>query len=81
MIRRFDIGDRVRVDIPDETDPDHDQWHAREGVVVDITVDDAGRETGDERDSTDFLVEFNDGGESMWFRWRDLRPAISGGER
>jgi len=45
---------------------------------VDVRRDDAGRETGDERDSIEYLVEGNSG-ESIWFRWRDVRPA--GGER
>jgi len=76
---RFGEGDRVRVDIPDETDPDHDRWHGREGTIVDVTVDDAGEDTGDDRDSIDYLVEFS-GGESMHFRWRDLRPPFEGSD-
>lgn len=50
-MRRFDEGDRVRVDIPDKTDPDHDRLHGKRGIVVDIIEDDAGLETGDLRDS------------------------------
>lgn len=73
-MQRFEKGDRVRVDIPNTTDPDYDHWHGREGAVVNVRVDDAGQETGDERDSVDYLVEFAEG-ETMHFRWRDLRPA------
>ncbi|WP_178915582.1 hypothetical protein [Natronomonas gomsonensis] len=72
---RFVEGDRVRVDIPDATDPDHDRWHGRVGVVVAIREDDAGRATGDARDSVEYLVESEEG--SMYFRWRDLRPSES----
>jgi len=73
-MKRFNEGDHVRVDIPDETDPDHDGYHDRIGEVVEVMEDDAGQSTGDERDSIDYLVEFRSG-ERMHFRWRDLRPA------
>ncbi|WP_229380153.1 hypothetical protein [Haloterrigena salifodinae] len=73
-MRRFTEGDRVRVDIPDETDPDHDQYHGSHGTIVDVLEDDAGFETGDERDSYLFRVEL-DGGATFDARWRDLRPA------
>ena len=69
-------GDRVRVDIPDTTDPDHEEWHGREGVIVEVDKDDAGESTGDERDSVGYLIEF-DNGETMHFRWRDVRPAFN----
>ncbi|KPN30791.1 hypothetical protein SY89_01531 [Halolamina pelagica] len=73
-MQRFAEGDRVRIDIPDKTDPDHDRWHDTLGTVVAVREDDAGVETGDERDGVEYRVE-GDGGESMWFRWRDVRPA------
>lgn len=69
----FSAGDLVRIDIPDRDDPDFTTWHGREGVIVNIQQDNAGMETGDERDSVDYLVKF-DKGEKMHFRWRDLRP-------
>ena len=75
-MHRFEAGDSVRVDIPDKDDPDHDRWHGVVGTIIDVRKDDAGIETGDERDSVDYLVE-NDSGDLMWFRWRDLRPAPS----
>ncbi|MCW8172732.1 hypothetical protein [Natrialba swarupiae] len=74
MSQRFTEGDRVRVDIPDETDPDFDEFHGKHGVVKSVVKDDAGTETGDERDSVLYRVEF-DHGSTMDFRWRDLRPA------
>lgn len=73
-MRRFKVGDRVRVDIPDRRDPDFDRYHDRTGAVVELLEDDAEEYTGDERDSYLFDVEFKNG-ESEHFRWRDLRPA------
>jgi len=72
-MKRFTEGDRVRVDIPDETDPDHDVYHGEVGVVLDVLEDDAGEATGDGRDSVIYRVEF-DSGDVVDFRWRDLRP-------
>ena len=68
-------GERVRIDIPDETDPDHEQYHGREGEIVAVLNDDAGDVTGDDRDSLLFKVEL-DSGEVTDFRWRDLRPPL-----
>ena len=73
-MRRFEEGDRVRVDIPDETDPDYERLHGLQGTVVEIIEDDAGQETGDPRDSHIFCVETTEG-EIVHVRWRDLRPA------
>lgn len=72
-MNRFEEGDRVRIDIPDTTDPDHQSYHGRTGQVVELIQDAAGLETGDVRDSFTYLVEFGDG-DTMHFRWRDLRP-------
>ncbi|MGQ3413107.1 hypothetical protein ACT4ML_12690 [Natrinema sp. LN54] len=72
---RFKEGDRVRVDIPDETDPDHDQYHGRHGTIVEILEDDAGAETGYDQDSFLFRLEF-ESDETMDFRSRDLRPSL-----
>jgi len=73
-MRRFDTGDSVRIDIPDETDPDHDWLHGRQATVVEIIIDDAGAVTDDEREGYLFRVKFDDG-ETADVRWRDLRPA------
>ncbi|RQG93093.1 hypothetical protein EA462_02500 [Natrarchaeobius halalkaliphilus] len=72
---QFTEGDRVRVDIPDELDPDHDRYHGRHGKVVEIMEDDAGDETGNDQDSFLLQVEF-DSGETMGFRGHDLRPPL-----
>ncbi len=71
---RFGIGDKVRVDIPNRQDPDFDRFHGMVGEIADVIQDDAGTESGDERDDTIYRVQFTDG-ETMDFRWRDLRPS------
>lgn len=68
-------GTRVRIDIPDERDPDHETYHGLHGIIVDLIEDDAAQETGDSRDKTIYRVEFVDGTHAD-FRWRDLRPPI-----
>jgi ribosomal protein L21E len=71
---QFIEGDRVRVDIPDETDPDH-RLHGEHGTVVSVLQDDAGTTTGDERDDLIYRVELDEG-QNIDLRWRDLRPPI-----
>jgi len=71
----FTVGDRVRVDIPNELDPDHDRYHGRHGKVVKIMEDDAVEETGNEQDAFLFEIEFDEG-DTMDFRGRDLRPPL-----
>jgi ribosomal protein L21E len=74
-MQRFSEGDRVRIDIPDETDPDHQEYHGEHGQVVAVLSDDADSVTADERDAQLYRVAF-DSGETADFRWRDLRPPI-----
>ena len=70
---RFESGDRVRVDITDETDPDF-QWHGEHGTVIDVLEDDAGYTTGDDRDSVLYRVDLDEYDHTIDLRWRDLRP-------
>jgi ribosomal protein L21E len=69
-----DKGDRIRIDIPDETDPDH-QYHGEHGVVVKVLSDDAGEVTGDSRESRLYRIQL-ESGETIDVRWRDIRPPI-----
>ncbi|WP_256301706.1 hypothetical protein [Haloarchaeobius salinus] len=69
----IEVGDRVRIDIPDETDPDHDQLHGRYGKIITIFEDDANDVTGDDRDAVLYRIQLDDGTETD-VRWRDLRP-------
>ncbi|KAB7515607.1 hypothetical protein DM867_00195 [Halosegnis rubeus] len=68
-------GDRVRVDIPDESDIDYEPFHGQHGTIISILRDDAGTVTGEDQDSQLYRVEF-DSGETMDFRRHDLRPPI-----
>ena len=70
---QFEVGDRVRVDIPDETDPDYSRLHGRHGEIVAILEDDASTVTGDTRDAVLYRVQLEDGTKTD-VRWRDLRP-------
>lgn len=49
-MERFSERDRVRIDIPDETDPDHQEYHGEHGRVVAVLSDDADSLTAEERD-------------------------------
>lgn len=69
------VGDRVRIDIPDETDPDHD-LHGEHGRVVDVISDDAGSVTGCDQDDGLYRVALNDGGRTVDVRARDMRPPL-----
>ena len=74
-MQRFSKGDRVRIDIPDETDLDHQVYHGQHGRVVAVLSDDADSVTVDERDARIYRVTF-ESEETVDFRWRDLRPPI-----
>jgi ribosomal protein L21E len=68
-------GDRVRIDIPDETDPDHQEYHGEHGQVVAVLSDDADSLTANERDSQLYRIAV-ESGKKADFRWRDLRPPL-----
>lgn len=74
-MKRFVEGDRVRVDIPDEMDPEHSKYHGQHGEIVTVFTDDAGVVTTDMRDSQLYRVALETG-ETVDFRWRDLRPPM-----
>jgi ribosomal protein L21E len=74
-MKEFEEGDRVRVDIPDVTDPDHEQYHGEHGTVRALIEDDAEEVTGSEQDSTLYRVELENK-ETTDFRRNDLRPPL-----
>lgn len=74
-MNQFEVGDRVRIDIPDVTDRDYEDFHDQEGEVVEILPDDGSRVTGDEQDSDLYRVSVDDG-VTFDARWRDLRPPL-----
>lgn len=71
--RPYDVGDRVRIDIPDEADPEHGRLHGRSGEIAAVLEDDAHAITGDTRDGVIYRVELSDG-THIDLRRRDLRP-------
>lgn len=73
---KFVEGDRVRIDIPDETDPDHEPYHGVHGRVTAILTDDVGEVTGETGESRLYRITLETG-ETMDFRRRDLRPPIT----
>ena len=73
----FAEGDRVRIDIPDETDPAHEAYHDVHGRVTAILSDDVGEVTGETGDSRLYRIELETG-EMMDFRRRDVRPPAHG---
>jgi len=68
------VGDRVRIDIPDETDLDH-HLHGRHGEIIEILDDDAGIETGDDADAVIYRIQIDDEA-TLDFRHYDLRPPV-----
>jgi hypothetical protein len=70
---KFEKGDRVRIDIPDETDPDFEGYHGGCGTIIATIEDDANELTGDDRNNVLYRVEF-EVGKQYDFRWRNLRP-------
>ncbi|QCS43641.1 hypothetical protein [Natrinema versiforme] len=70
----FDSGDRVRIDIPDETDVDHD-LHGEHGRVVEVISDDGSTVTGRDADNDLYRVAL-DGGRTVDVRARDVRPPL-----
>ena len=70
-----DIGERVRIDIPDETDPDHDRYHGEHGRITDILEDEADMLTGDKQDSIIYRIQFSNG-EELDIRHQAIRPPI-----
>ena len=70
----YEEGDRVRVDIPDETDPDH-RYHGEHGAIVRVIQDDGGDVTGSSVDTDLYRVKLSSG-ETVDVRERDLRPPL-----
>ena len=77
-MREYDIGDHVRIDIPDEIDPDHEH-HGKHGTITNIISDDAGITTDDEGDSGIYRVE-TENCVLVDVRRQDLRPPLHGAD-
>lgn len=71
----YEIGDRVRVTIPDSDDPDH-RYHGEVGQIEEVLQDDLSGVTGDPRDDFLYRIRFDDDALGrMSFRHHDLRRA------
>lgn len=69
---KFNEGDKVRVDIPDKSDPDY-KYHRMNGVVVYVLEDNAEENRAEPDDNYIYRVDLRNG-DRVDFRWRDLRP-------
>lgn len=74
-VQQFEVGDRVRIDIPDETDLDYSNFHGEHGTIVSTIQDDLSNLTEEQKDSKIYRVEL-DSGHTMDFRQHDLRPPL-----
>jgi hypothetical protein len=71
----YQIGEDIRVDIPDPSDPDH-HYHAEVGTIVEVVEDDLGSLTGTPQDSYLYTIDFDDPSlGTMDFCHSDLKPA------
>lgn len=72
--KTIEVGDRVRIDIPDETDPDF-RHHGDNGEVIAVIEDEASSVTGGRQDDNLYRIHL-DSGDTIDVRRRDLRPPI-----
>ena len=72
----FELGDRVRIDIPDEKDPDHRSYHGKHGEIIAVIPDDGDEIIDAEEASKLYRVDL-DSGDTFDARAWDLRPPIS----
>ena len=74
---RYDIGDRVQVNIPNPDDPDHN-YHGKPGEITDIFEDDLSGLTGDPEHDFLYTVDFHvESLEKSDFRYDDLEKRES----
>lgn len=68
---RFEEGDDVEVDVPEDDDPMH-IYHAQIGTVKFVGTDDLAELTGNELDSEHYIVQI--GPEEIMLRGTDVIP-------
>lgn len=71
----YHAGNRVRIDIPDATNRNHDQYHGKHGQIVEILKDESDTLTVDQRDSIIYQIQLSDG-EKIDVRHHAIRPPI-----
>ena len=71
----FSTGDTVCIDIPDETDPDHDSYHGDHGRIIDVVKDEITTITGEQIDEPRYRIRLPDG-EELELPAHAIRPPI-----
>lgn len=71
----YHAGDRVKIDLPNESNPNHDPYHEEHGTIVDSLEDDSNTLGGDEQDSNIYRIHL-DAGEKLEIRHLVIRPPI-----
>jgi len=71
----FSTGETVRIDIPDETDPDHDAYHGEHGHVIDIVEGEMTTITGEQVEEIRYRIRLPDG-EELELPSHAIRPSI-----
>lgn len=71
----FSAGDTVRIDIPDVTDPDHDQYHGDHGRIIDVVKDEITTITGEQIEEPRYRIRLPDG-EELELPAHAIRPPI-----
>lgn len=66
-VTRYKLGDRVRIDLPDETYPDF-RYHGEHGIVIGVDVDAAG---------PIYTVGLEDHYVTLDARYQDIRPPVT----
>ena len=71
----FSTGETVRIDIPDETDPDHDAYHGEHGQVIEIVEGEITTITGEQVEEIRYRIRLRDG-EELELPAYSIRPPI-----
>jgi len=71
----FSTGGAVRIDIPDKTDPDHDQYHGNHGHIIDVVKSEITTITGKQIEGSRYRVRLPDG-EELELPAHAIRPPI-----
>ena len=71
----FSTGDTVCIDIPDETDPDHDSYHSDHGRIIDVVKGEITTITGEQIEEPRYWIRLLDG-EELELPAHAIRPPI-----
>ena len=71
----FSTGETVRIDIPDETDPDHDAYHGEHGQVIGIVEGEITTITGEQVEEIRYRIRLPNS-EELELPAYSIRPPI-----